>query len=135
MMHDPVLDKLREHRVWEKKVKKAKHRKEYETVEKLMKNEPKYTLVHLVKERYPSFMDALKDLDDAITMINLFMLMPTEALSASTFIFFQFPLNCAFSVFDTSLYRSPPPNSLYLQPACDSLMTGSAADQARLRGC
>lgn len=47
-----------------------------------MKNEPKYTLTHLVKERYPTFMDAIRDLDDAITMIHLFMLMPTKTIKA-----------------------------------------------------
>lgn len=88
MMHDPIVDKLREHHAWKAKVKKAKGRRDLEKVERLLKNEPKYTLVHLVKERYPTFMDAIRDLDDAITMINLFMLMPTRLLDSSTMTFF-----------------------------------------------
>lgn len=80
MMHDPLVDKFREHRTWRYKVKKAKARKLKDKVEKLMKSEPKYTLTHLVKERYPTFMDAIRDLDDAVTMIHLFMLMPTKTI-------------------------------------------------------
>jgi pescadillo protein len=84
MMHDPLVDKFREHRAWRLKVKKAKARKLKDKVASLLKNEPKYTLIHLVKERYPTFMDALRDLDDAITMIHLFMIMPTKTLKPST---------------------------------------------------
>lgn len=87
MMHDPLVEKFREHRAWRQKVKKAKKRKLSDKVENLMKNEPKYTLTHLVKERYPTFMDAIRDLDDAVTMIHLFMLMPTKTIKPSTFLF------------------------------------------------
>jgi pescadillo protein len=82
MMHDPLVEKFRDHRAWRHKVKKAQKRKLKDKVERLMKNEPKYTLTHLVKERYPTFMDAIRDLDDAITMIHLFMLMPTKTIKA-----------------------------------------------------
>ena len=88
MMHDPLVEKFRDHRAWRHKVKKAQKRKLKDKVERLMKNEPKYTLTHLVKERYPTFMDAIRDLDDAITMIHLFMLMPTKTIKASTFYLF-----------------------------------------------
>jgi pescadillo protein len=86
MVHDPLVDKFREHRTWRHKVKKAKARKLKDKVERLLQNEPKYTLTHLIKERYPTFMDAIRDLDDAITMIHLFMLMPTKTIKPSTLI-------------------------------------------------
>lgn len=85
MMHDPLVDKFREHKAWKIKVKRAKARKLKDKVARLMKNEPQYTLTHLVKERYPTFMDAIRDLDDAVTMIHLFMLMPTKTVKPSTF--------------------------------------------------
>jgi len=83
-MHDPLVDKFREHRAWRQKVKKAKARKLKEKHERLLQNEPKYTLTHLIKERYPTFMDAIRDLDDAVTMIHLFMIMPAKTIKPST---------------------------------------------------
>ena len=55
-----------------KKHKKWIGRGEDKTAEKHMKKAPKYTLAPVIKDRYPSFVDAVRDLDDALCLISLF---------------------------------------------------------------
>lgn len=76
LMHEPVLAKFREHKTFAKKLLRALTRNEIADAEKLEEHRPKYTLNHLVKERYPSFVDALRDLDDPLNMLFLFANMP-----------------------------------------------------------
>jgi len=83
LLHDPLIKRFREHRAWKKKVKKAKAKKENEQVNSLIENKPSYSLNHLVKERYPTFIDAVRDLDDALSMIFLFANMPSTKKNPS----------------------------------------------------
>ena len=117
MMHDPLVDKFREHRAWRQKVKKAKARKLKEKHAKLLQNEPKYTLTHLIKERYPTFMDAIRDLDDAVTMIHLFMIMPTRTIKPSTSTSFM-PLFSLSSLHSGSSPLSLPSSSIIEDVIC-----------------
>lgn len=69
---------MRDLKVFEKKIKKAMGKRETAVVDSLMSQKPEYSLDHLVKERYPSFIDAVRDLDDALSMIFLFATLPTD---------------------------------------------------------
>ncbi|KAL2499468.1 pescadillo-related [Abeliophyllum distichum] len=76
LKHEPMLETLRDIRAYEKKVKKAGTKKNWDLVERLNKQEPTYSLDRLVKERYPTFIDALRDLDDCLSMVHLFAALP-----------------------------------------------------------
>jgi pescadillo protein len=76
LMHDKLLSKFRDIKAHLKKYKKLIGRKENKLAEEHMKKLPKYTLSHVIKERYPTFLDALRDLDDALCLISLFASLP-----------------------------------------------------------
>lgn len=76
LLHEPVLNKFREQKTFSKKLQRALGRNEIGDAERLEKSRPKYTLDHVVRERYPSFLDALRDLDDPLNMLFLFANMP-----------------------------------------------------------
>ena len=42
----------------------------------LEKHKPVFTFDHLVRERYPTFVDALRDIDDALCMTHLYAMLP-----------------------------------------------------------
>lgn len=71
LSHEPLLRKFRDIKSHMKRVKKAYNRFELTRARKLYRNTPGYTLDHVVKERYPSFVDALRDLDDALTLVGV----------------------------------------------------------------
>ncbi|XP_021507955.1 pescadillo homolog [Meriones unguiculatus] len=76
LLHEPIVNKFREYKVFVRKLRKAYGKSEWNTVERLKDNKPSYKLDHIVKERYPTFIDALRDLDDALSMCFLFSTFP-----------------------------------------------------------
>lgn len=76
LMHEPVLAKFREHKTFAKRLTRALGRGEVSTAKRLETNRSTYTLDHIVRERYPGFRDAIRDIDDALNMVFLFANLP-----------------------------------------------------------
>lgn len=79
LSHEHLLTKFREIDAWTKKIKKAVAKQDSLRAESLTENTPTYTLHHIVKESYPRFVDGLRDLDDALSLICLFASCPSKS--------------------------------------------------------
>jgi pescadillo protein len=85
LLHEPLLQKFREQKALEKKIAKALGRGDGHDAQRLERNasrpektgKTKYTLDHVIRERYPTFVDALRDLDDCLSMLFLFANLPS----------------------------------------------------------
>lgn len=106
LAHEPLLQKFREFKVFARKLRKALAKRQVSIAESLRENKPVLTLDHLIKERYaspppapfdrvfmwslffsyPTFVDALHDLDDALCMMVLFSRMPKVGQIAPAFL-------------------------------------------------
>ncbi|KAJ1324413.1 pescadillo [Microdochium nivale] len=87
LLHEPLLQKFRDQKVLEKKISRALGRGDVTDAARLERNaarpektgKPRYTLDHVIRERYPTFVDAVRDLDDCLSMLFLFANLPSTA--------------------------------------------------------
>lgn len=76
LINEPILHKFWEFKVFMKRLTRAKGRHDLEKFQQTLDNKPIYKLDTVVKERYPRFVDALRDCDDALSMCFLFAMFP-----------------------------------------------------------
>ncbi|KAI8048531.1 Pescadillo N-terminus-domain-containing protein [Syncephalis plumigaleata] len=72
LLHEPLLNHFRDHKAHLRKITQPF------AARSLRDNRPTYSLHHIVRERYPSFIDALRDLDDALCLLFLFATFPVN---------------------------------------------------------
>jgi pescadillo protein len=78
LAHEPLLVAFRAARTHGRKVRRALAKNHAAGAARLAAAAPRYALDHLVRERYPSFGDALRDVDDPLTLVHLFGALPAE---------------------------------------------------------
>ncbi|RKP23563.1 Pescadillo N-terminus-domain-containing protein [Syncephalis pseudoplumigaleata] len=78
LLHEPLLNHFRDHKAYLRKVTRALAKKNLSAARALRDNRPTYSLHHIVRERYPSFIYALRDLDDALCLLFLFATFPVN---------------------------------------------------------
>ena len=114
LQHDQLLEKFREIKAHMKKHKKLLGRREEKLAENHLKKVPKYSLAPIIKDRYPGFVDALRDLDDALCLISLFAQFPQHLtlevkkkdLEACQTLYKDFMLYCTLSQCFTKAFFS-----------------------------
>ena len=78
LAHEPLLRKSQEFKIFLKKLKRALEKDDQVKMASVEEQRPRYNLDHIVRERYPSFLDALRDVDDALTMVFLYSAMASK---------------------------------------------------------
>ena len=71
LAQDPIVDTLRQKIAFRKKKKRLITRKEPEALKRLERGRPIMRLDHIIRERYPTFQDAVRGLDDALTLLGV----------------------------------------------------------------
>ncbi|CAK7245168.1 MAG: mRNA-binding ribosome synthesis protein nop7 [Sporothrix thermara] len=87
LLHEPLVNRFREQKALEKKISRALGRGDVTDAKRHERNaarpektgRPRYTLDHVIRERYPTFVDSLRDLDDCLSMLFLFANLPSTS--------------------------------------------------------
>ncbi|VDM17350.1 unnamed protein product [Hydatigera taeniaeformis] len=76
LAREPLIETFRRLRVHQKRLRRAREKLDRDKEFRLRMSKPTYTLHHLVRERYPTRADALRDLTDSLNLIFLFARLP-----------------------------------------------------------
>lgn len=73
---EPLLNKFREQKVITKKIAKAVAKHDVSKAQLIEGRQTQADISHIIRERYPTLLHALRDLDDAVSCIALFATLP-----------------------------------------------------------
>ncbi|KAF8356885.1 lpd-7 [Pristionchus pacificus] len=76
LAQEPIINQFRNYKVFLRKLNHAKAKREAEKYTKIIDNKPQYQLDRIVKERYPTFSSAIRELDDALCLCFVFARFP-----------------------------------------------------------
>ncbi|XP_053961754.1 pescadillo homolog [Anastrepha ludens] len=80
LLHEPIVWTLRDYKIFGKKTGRDRAVKDFRNLKRRLALFPELRIDHIVKERYPTFIDAIKDLDDCLTLLFLFSTFPSLRL-------------------------------------------------------
>uniref|UniRef100_A0A5S6QII1 Pescadillo homolog n=1 Tax=Trichuris muris TaxID=70415 RepID=A0A5S6QII1_TRIMR len=72
LAHEPLINKFRDFKVFLKRLHHAKAERDQDELNRISKTRPVLKYDHIVRERYATFMDAIRDLEDALCLCFLF---------------------------------------------------------------
>jgi pescadillo protein len=75
---DKIMQTMRDIKIFNKKYNRLLKKGLKSDAQMMNARRPKMEFQHIIKERYPSFVDCLKDLDDALCLIFLYSKFPTH---------------------------------------------------------
>ncbi|XP_050094553.1 pescadillo homolog [Anopheles aquasalis] len=78
LLHEPIVWTLRDRKIYNRRIAHARAKKNLALRDIRQQNFPQLKLDHIVKERYPTFIDAIKELDDCMTLLFMFSTFPAS---------------------------------------------------------
>lgn len=78
LAHDNMIGNMQKQRILGRKIKKAMKERNTIKIKNLKKMKPDVVLNRIVRERYPTFEDALRDLEDPLNLVNTFANLPAH---------------------------------------------------------
>ncbi|XP_059615877.1 pescadillo homolog [Phlebotomus argentipes] len=77
LLHEPIVWTLRKYKIFNRQADRDRALKDFQKLRRRLDRYPELKIDHIVKERYPTFIDAVKDLDDCLTLLFLFSTFPS----------------------------------------------------------
>uniref|UniRef100_A0A914GZ88 Pescadillo homolog n=1 Tax=Globodera rostochiensis TaxID=31243 RepID=A0A914GZ88_GLORO len=68
LAQEPLLNKFREYKIFLRRITRARAKRDNLKLDGLLQSRPTFTYDHLVRERFPTFVSALRDMDDALCL-------------------------------------------------------------------